>query len=96
MIAETGAAVAVEDVSATVLFTRYMDNNYLGFCNVPKSLLPAVRHFVEIFQHILYQVPLKWEPESQFLNWGESSVMCTDTMSPTMKQVPPVEPFFSP
>ena len=96
MIAETGAAVAVEDVSAAVLFTRYMDNTYLGFCNVPEPLLPAVRHFVEIFQHILYEVPFKWEPESQFLNWGECSVMCTDTLSLIMKGVPPVEPFFNP
>ena len=71
MIAEKGAAVGLEEVSAAVLFTRYMDNTYLGFCNVPESLLPAVRHFVEIFQHILYEVPFKWEPESQFLNWGE-------------------------
>ena len=79
-----------------MLFTRYMDNTYLGFCKVPESLLPAVRHFVEIFQHILYEVPFKWEPESQFLNWGECSVMCTDTLSLTMKGVPPVEPFFNP
>ena len=68
MIAETGAAVGAEDVSATVLFTGYMDNTYLGFCNVPESLLQAVRHFIEIFQHILYEVPFKWETESHFLN----------------------------
>ena len=41
-------------------------------------------------------MPFKWEPESQFLNWGECSVMCTDTLSLTMKGVPPVEPFFNP
>ena len=29
MIAETGVAVAVEDVSAAVLFTRYIQNTYL-------------------------------------------------------------------
>ena len=95
-IAETGAAVAVDYVPAAVLFTRYMDNTYLGICNVPESLLPAVRHFVEIFQHILYEVPFRWEPESQLLNWGECSVMCTDTPSPSMKGEPPVEPFFNP
>ena len=56
----------------TMLAERDIDNAYweLGFCNVPESLSPAVRHFVEIFQHILYEVPFKWEPESQFLNWG--------------------------
>jgi len=95
MIAETATAVAVDDVSAAVLFTRYMDNTYPGFCNVPGTLLPVVRHFVEIFQHIVYEVPFKWEHESQFLNWGECSVMCTDTLSLTMKGVPPVEPFFN-
>ena len=96
MIAETGTAVAPDDVSAAVLFTRYMDNTYLGFCNVPGTLLPAVRNFVEFFQHILYEVPFKCEPESQFLNWGECSVMCTDRLSLTMKGVLPVEPFFNP
>ena len=79
MIAETGAAVAVDDVSAAV-FTRYMNNTYLGFCNVPESLLPAVWHFLEIFQHILYEAPFKWEPESQFLKWGKCTVMCTNTL----------------
>ena len=79
-----------------MLFTRYMDNTYVGFCNVPESLLLAVRHFVEIFQHILYELPFKGEPESQFLNWGKCSVMCIDTLFLTMKRVPPVEPFFNP
>ena len=55
-----------------------------------------MRHFVEIFQHIFYEVPFKWEPASQFLNWGECSVMCTDTLSLTMKGVPPVELVFNP
>ena len=68
----------------------------MGFCNVPESLLLAVRHFVEIFQHILYELPFKGEPESQFLNWGKCSVTCIDTLFLTMKRVPPVEPFFKP
>ena len=96
MIAETAIATSVEDTSAAVLFTRYMDNTYHGFCNVRGTLLQAVRHFIEIFQHILYEVLFKWEPESQFLNWGACSVMCTDTLSLTMMGVPPVEPFFNP
>ena len=95
IIAETGTGVAVDDVSAAVLFTRYMDNTYLGFCNVSETLLPAVRHFVEIFQHILYEVPFKWEPESQLLNWGKFPMMRTKTLSLTMKGVPPVQPFSS-
>ena len=96
MIPETTTAVAVDKVSAAVLFTRYMDNTYLGLCSVLGTLLPAVRHFVENFQHILYEVPFKWDPESQFLNWGECSVMCKDTLSLTMKGVPPMEAFFNP
>ena len=95
MIAETATAAAVDGISAAVLFTTYMDNTYLGFCNVLGTLLPAVRHFVEIFQHILYEVFFKWEPESQFLNWGKCSVICTDTSSLTMKRVPPVKPIFN-
>ena len=60
------------------------------------TILPAARQFIEIFQHILYDVSLKWEPESQLLNWGKCSVMCNDTLSLTMKGVPPVQPFFNP
>ena len=96
MIAETATATVVDDMSAAIIFTRYMDNTYLEFCNVPVTLLPAVRQFVEIVQHIIYGVPFKWEPGSRFLNWGECSVMCTDTLSLTMKGVPPVKPFFDP
>ena len=96
MIAETGAAVAVEDFSAAVSLTRYMDNTYLGLCNVLESLLMALRHFVGIFQHILYEMPFKWEPESKFLNLGECSVMCAHTLSLIMKGVPPVGPLFNP
>ena len=69
----------------TVCGTGHQGHTYLAFCNVPKAVLPAVRHFIEVFQHKLYQVPFKWELESQFLNWGKSSVMCTDTLSLTMK-----------
>ena len=42
MIAEAANGTSVEDTYAAVLFTRYMDNTYLGFCNVPANFLPAV------------------------------------------------------
>ena len=55
------------------------------------SIYCAVRQFVVLFQDQLYQVPLKWEPENQFLHWGEYTVMCTThTVSLTLKGVPPV------
>ena len=95
MIAETASATSAEDTPPAVLFTRYMDNTYLGSCNVPGTLLPAVRHCIEMFEHILYEVAFKWEPEGLFLNRGECSGMCTDTLSLTMNGVPPVEPFFN-
>ena len=77
MIAEAATQPSLEDASAAVLFTKYMDNTYLGFYNIPDNILTVVCHFIEVFQHMLYQVPFKWEPGGQFLNWGECSVMCT-------------------
>ena len=82
MIAEFAKPQVLVDASPAVLFTRYMDTTYLAFCNVPNRLHGTIRHFIELFQDILYQVPFKWEPEGQFLHWGECAVMCNQTPYP--------------
>ena len=44
------------------------------------------RQFLVQLQAELYQVPFKWEPEGQFLHWGEACVLCTPRApSPSFK-----------
>ena len=88
-------ATRMLDDTPAVSFTKYMDNTYLAFCNILTRLHATMRYFIEFLQHIQYQVPFKWEPEGQFLNWGECTVRCTpETLSLTLKGIPPVSPFF--
>ena len=77
-----------------ILLTHYMDNTYVGFCNIPQHVLGVARQFLVHLQQALYQVPFKWEPEGQFLSWGECCVSCTPTLSLTLKGFRPG--FFDP
>ena len=57
----------------------------MGFCNVPQDILYVAKQFLVHLQQALYQVPIKSEPEGQFLHWGECCVSCTLTLSLTLK-----------
>ena len=76
MIAKASYKPQLVDASPAMSFTKYMDNTYLGFCNIPNLICGVVCRFVEVLQNILYHVPFKWEPEGQVLHWGECAVMC--------------------
>ena len=79
----------------TTLLTRYMDNTYVAFCNVPPQVLHVAKAFLIGVQKALYQVPFKWEPESRFLHWAECCVSCTPrALSLTLKGFQPG--FFDP
>ena len=67
MVAETSKPRKLLDDTIAVLFTGYMDDTYLAFCNVAMHLHATIRYFIEPLQDILYQVPFKWEPEGRFL-----------------------------
>ena len=95
MIAKTSKPRELLDDTHAVLFTTYMDNTYLAFCNVPAQSHTTIRYCVELSQDIRYHVPFKWEPKGQSLNWGACSVICTpETLRVTLKGIPPVSPFF--
>ena len=77
MLAETATMPTRECDGPAVLLTRFTDNTYVAFCNVPQELVPVARGFLVKLPEALYQVPFKWEPEGQFLHWGECCVLCT-------------------
>ena len=85
IVAETSHTTAVLSTEPAILLTRYMDNTYVAFCNIPREVLGVARLFLVRLQQELYQVPFKWEPEGQFLSWGECNVSCTPTLSLTLK-----------
>ena len=63
-----------------------MDNNYIGVINVSACHLDAVRTFLASFYSVLYDLPMKWEPEGETISWCEAS-LSTDS-SLTLKGVP--------
>ena len=71
---------------AVILLSRYMDNNYIGVINVSPCHLDAVRTFLASFYSVLYDLPMKWEPEGDTVSWCEAS-LSTDS-SLTLKGVP--------
>ena len=85
IVAETSHTQDRLSIEPAILLTRYMDNTYVGFCNIPHRVLGVARQFLVHLQQELYQVPLKWEPEGQFLSWGECCVSCMPTLSLTLK-----------
>ena len=50
MVAEASQPVTLTDDSPAVLFTHYMDNTKLAFCNIPCHTHSYVRLFVEKLQ----------------------------------------------
>ena len=68
MIAETASMPPLVCNRPAILFTRYIGNTYVAFCNVPQSLLCVARECLVHLQRALHQVPFKREPEGQFLH----------------------------
>ena len=45
-----------------VIISRYRDNIYICFANVPLSVSGAIAHSIYILPHSIYGIRLKWEP----------------------------------
>ena len=47
----------------TVLFSRFLDNIYIGYVHIPLGLpQQQVVSFTQVFINVLYNIPMKWEP----------------------------------
>ena len=71
-----------------VLLTRYMDNMYQVVCNVPAHMHARLKHFLEIFQHVLYDMKMKWELDDLSVDWCAARLHSTPTLDLTIKGVP--------
>ena len=71
----------VSSPEALILLSRYMDNNYIGVINVPACYLDAVRTLLASFYSVLYDLPMKWEPEGGTVSWCEASLSIDSTPS---------------
>ena len=54
-----------------VLLTRYKDNTYIVFVNVPEHCLKMLRF---CFLRAIYGIPMKWEPEADPRKWGVEEI----------------------
>ena len=57
-----------------VLFSRYRDNVYIAFVNVPECMHDCVRDSVAVVLRQIYGIPLKWEPQGTSVTSGEASL----------------------
>ena len=71
-----------------VLFSRYRDNVYIAFINVPPCMNSQVCSSVAVVLRCIYGIPLKWEPHGTSVTWGEASLTsCGDGFSLTCKGI---------
>ena len=80
MLDETATLLAPVCGAPSILLTRYMDNTYVVFCNIPQQVLYMARAFLVSVLKVLYQAPFKWEHEGRSLSWGECCVLCVSCM----------------
>ena len=59
-----------------VLLSRYRDNLYMIFANIPEDILPTVRFFVAALLRSTYGIALKWEIHDSVVVWGEGAISC--------------------
>ena len=72
----------------TVLFSRFMDNNYIGYVHIPPGLpRQQVVRFTQVFIDVLYNIPMKWEPCGAVNDWCESRVVTEPELILLMKNV---------
>ena len=57
-----------------VLLTRYKDNPYIFFVNLPEHCLKVLCHCVFCLLKAIYGIPMKWEPEADPQKWGVAQI----------------------
>ena len=57
-----------------VLLSRYRDNIYMAFANIPRPIRPAVQFACAALLRTIYQLPLKWEEHAAVVVWGEGMI----------------------
>ena len=62
-----------------VLMSRYRDNIYLSLCNIPPHVRTQVLHALQVMLRQIYGIPLKWEPHTDRVVWGEAQAWSTGT-----------------
>ena len=87
MLAETKYARTTTS-TPTVLLTRYMDNMYQAVCNVPEHAHARIKCCLEILQHVVHRIKMKWEPEGCSVDWCDARLHSQPTLDLTIKGVP--------
>jgi len=63
-----------DEVCRGVILTRYKDNTYIFFVNIPEAHRLLLRHCVFCLLVAIYGIPMKWEPEACPQKWGVAQV----------------------
>ena len=58
----------------SVIISRFRDNVYIAVISVNPDAVWRIREGVMVLLEILYGVPLKWEPHTEGVTWGEAYV----------------------
>ena len=72
----------------TVLLSRFMDNNYIGYVNFSSAdACQQIVQFTQVFLDALYNIPMKWEPSGPVNDSCESRVVTSPELALLMKGV---------
>ena len=78
----------VTQAGPTVLLSRFMDNNYIGYVDFSSAdACQQVVQFTQVFLDTLYNIPMKWEPSGPVNDWCESRVVTSPELALLMKGV---------
>ena len=83
--------LGVKQACMGVLLTRYKDNTYILFVNVPEHCLRVLRHCVFCLLRAIYGIPMKWEPEADPQKWGVAQIHIGD-VGPSLTRNGAVDP----
>ena len=65
-----------------------MGNMYVVLCNIPSSLHPQMRKFIEILHKAVYNIKMKWEPSAPSVDWCDARLHTGPQCNITTKGVP--------
>ena len=57
-----------------VIISRFRDNVYIAVISINPVVIPRVKKAVMPLLVVLYGLPLKWEPHTEGVTWGEAFV----------------------
>ena len=57
-----------------IIISRFRDNVYIAVISINPVMIPGIKKAVMTLLNVLYGLPLKWEPHTEGVTWGEAFI----------------------